>query len=311
MRNDGAAPRRTAKDYLDYLAKVRFLAPATVKAYAGDLEVFLEWLESEGLPAEGLSYANIRGYLAELLNNRLAPASVNRALAAVRGFYAFAVEQQIYAANPFEAIRGLKAPKNLPSVLFEEEMDRLLDGGSGSFIDARNKALFELLYSTGCRVGELAGLKIGDFRTGAGRIKILGKGGKERFVFVGGAAADALAVYLPLRAARIAENAKGEQRAAEEKALFVNSRGRGLSVRGVFYLLRRRLRERGIGKPAGPHTIRHSFATHLLDRGADLRVVQELLGHSSLSTTQVYTHLSLDSLKDTYTKAHPHGLRKR
>ena len=303
-----ACPRIIARDYLDYLGKVRFLSPATVKAYRGDLEVFLGRLEALGLSAEGLGHREIRAFLAELAKKKLSPASINRALAALRGFYAFAVERKLYSSNPFDGVQGLRAPKKLPVVLFEEEMESLLGGEGGTFLEARDRALFELLYSTGCRVGELAALSVDEVFPGADRVRIRGKGGRERFVFIGREASEALAAYRPLRDLRLAEMPGG---GTGEKALFINSRGGRLSPRGVHHILRRRLRERGIPKPAGPHSLRHSFATHLLDRGADIRVVQELLGHGSLSTTQVYTHLSLDSLKDTYVKAHPHGLRKR
>lgn len=302
---DGAEPRLLGENYIDYLGKVRFLSAATIKAYGGDLAVFFEWLERQGSAAADLTFADIRGYLTEQAGRNLAPVSINRALAAVRGFYAFAVERGYLQSNPFEGIRGLKASKKLPSVLFEEEMDMLLDGDGETFIAARDRALFELLYSTGCRVGEIAAFRVGDWKKGIRRIKITGKGGRERFVFIGDQARAAVDEYLPLRAARTGD------RTAEETALFVNFRGRKLTVRGIFFILNRRLREKGILKSAGPHAVRHSFATHLLNHGADIRVVQELLGHSSLSTTQVYTHLSLDSLKDIYTRAHPHGQRKR
>jgi len=196
-------------------------------------------------------------------------------------------------------------------------MDRLLEKTSAidadadeEFIAARDSALFELMYSTGCRVSEIAalrlsaaGVKTGSWSPGLGSIKISGKGGKERFVFVGQAAEEALAAYLPHRQARLSAN-EGAKKTA---ALFINYRGGALTVRGIFYILGRALRERNIAKPAGPHTLRHSFATHILDRGADIRVVQELLGHANLSTTQIYTHTSLDALKDIYAKAHPHS----
>jgi integrase/recombinase XerC/integrase/recombinase XerD len=184
------------------------------------------------------------------------------------------------------------------------------------FIAARNMALFELMYSTGCRVSEIASIRTSPrkgargsvWQPGRNSIKILGKGGRERFVFVGEAAEKALREYLPHRTQRLAA-ASTETREPTD-ALFINFRGGALTVRGIFYLLVKSLRAKGIAKPAGPHTLRHSFATHILDRGADIRIVQELLGHASLSTTQIYTHLSLDALKDIHAKAHPHGLRR-
>jgi integrase/recombinase XerC/integrase/recombinase XerD len=314
VKNNAENLRVLRQTYLDYLAKVRFLSAATVKAYSIDIDSFLDWLPAAELSADSLSYRDIRAWLTELAKRKLAPASINRALAALRGFYAFGVERKALSANPFAGIQGLKAPKALPAVLFEEEMDRLLDGETeeaGPFIAARNKALFELLYSTGCRVGELAALTTSVWKAGRRRIKITGKGGKDRFVFAGDAAYAAVEAYLPLRKARIAETRGAAGAENPTDALFINFRGGRLTVRGIFYILTRSLREKGIQKPAGPHTIRHSFATHILDRGADIRIVQELLGHASLSTTQIYTHLSLDSLKDIHAKAHPHGLRKK
>jgi site-specific recombinase XerD len=314
-------------EYIDYLAKVRFLSPATIKAYTLDTGFFLDWLEKTKIPACGP--ADVRSYLVHLSRQNLNPASVNRALASLRGMYALAVERGITQANPFDGTQSLRRSKPLPRILFEEDMDRLLEGRNGDegeaaenpercgegekFIMARNKALFECMSSTGCRVSDTVSVKLASgkkisgavWAPGMSRLKIFGKGGKDRFVFVGDSARAALEEYLPLRQARLAETA-GKKPA---DALFVNFRGKALTTRGVFYLLMGSLREKGIEKPASPHTLRHSFATHVLARGADIRVVQELLGHASLSTTQVYTHLSLDDLKDIHAKAHPHGRR--
>jgi integrase/recombinase XerC/integrase/recombinase XerD len=313
-----------AREYLDYLEKVRFLSPATVKAYAGDISSFSAWLEQVNLPPDRLIPSEVRSYLVYLSRQNLNAVSINRALAALRGMYFFAIERGKTKANPFDGVQSLKSPKTLPPVLFEEDMDRLLDdwaedgdaGENAKFITARDKALFELMYSTGCRVSEIVSIKIAPdgkyagafWKPGMSRIKILGKGGKERFVFAGRTALDALEAYLPLREARLAELASAKKPAA---ALFINFRGGALTVRGVFYLLARRLEKTGMEKPASPHTLRHSFATHILDRGADIRVVQELLGHANLSTTQIYTHLSLDALKDIHANAHPHGRRRK
>jgi integrase/recombinase XerC/integrase/recombinase XerD len=308
MRSREKNLKQFGSRYLEYLEKVRRLSPATVKAYKGDLSMFSAWIEAGGLAPDKLSFADIRGFLSHLAKSRTAPSSVNRALSTVRGFYEFAVEHGEFGNNPFEGVRGLKAPKDLPMFFFEEEMEKLVSGeeGDGSFTFARDTALFELLYSTGCRVGEIAAFKADSWYAGIRKVKIIGKGGKERFVFVGDAARSAVDTYLPLRSARLNELGRGG-----EGALFINYRGGRLTVRGIAYLLSRRLRERGIPKPGSPHSLRHSFATHLLGRGADIRIVQELLGHTSLSTTQVYTHLSIDSLKDIYVQAHPHGMRKK
>jgi integrase/recombinase XerC/integrase/recombinase XerD len=318
-------------EYLEYLAKVRFLSAATLRAYANDISSFMRHRAKDGLALSGLTPAHIRSYLAELLRRRQNPVSINRATSALRGLYAFAVERGKLPSNPFEGVQGLKRAKRLPRVLFEEDLDRFLegygeqaraleeDGPAGEdekFIAARDRALFELMYSTGCRVSEIASLKAGPcgkasgavWFAGAGRIKILGKGGKERFVFVGQAAEEALRAYIPYRRARLAQTAGTKP---PPRALFINFRGGPLSTRGIFYLFVCALREKGIDKAASPHTLRHSFATHILNRGADIRVVQELLGHADLSTTQVYTHLSLDALKDIHMRSHPHGRPRR
>jgi integrase/recombinase XerC/integrase/recombinase XerD len=307
MDNPRDALSRLISGYLEYLEKVRRLSSATLRAYGGDLLLFARWIESEGQRPEELNFASIRGFITRLSKSRTAPASVNRALSVIRGFYVYAVEQGGFEKNPFDGVRGLKAPKDLPAFFFEDEMEKIVSPpeGEGTFAALRDTALFEFLYSTGCRVGEAASLRIDSWHTGIRKIKITGKGGKERYVFLGDAARSAVDTYIPLRSARLEK-----LRRQKESALFINFRGGRLTVRGVAYLLSLRLREREIAKPGSPHSLRHSFATHLLDRGADIRIVQELLGHSSLSTTQVYTHLSIDSLKDIYTGAHPHGLKK-
>jgi len=289
--------------YLMYLAKIRLLSPATVRGYGTDLETFISW--KTGIESWDLSPAHIRQYLGYLFQKGLSPSSVNRNLAALRGFFQWLVEQGKMERNPLEGFGGLKVPKTLPSVLFEEEIDAFLYREGSSFLQIRNNALFEVLYSTGCRVAELVSLKRNQWAWGVTRFRILGKGKKERFVFLGKKAQEALALYVPLRDERVAMYGN-----REETALFVNALGRKLTTRGVSYLLKKRMEELGMQKHASPHTIRHSFATHILNRGADIRIVQELLGHSSLSTTQVYTHIGIDALKDLYVRAHPHGMRK-
>ncbi|GAB4365321.1 MAG: tyrosine recombinase XerC [Spirochaetales bacterium] len=289
--------------YITYLEKVRHLSPATIRGYGTDLETFCDW--KRGMEGWDLSPSHIRQYLGHLLQRGLSPASINRNLAALRGFFQWLQEEGELERNPLEGFGGLKAPKSLPSVLFEEEIDAFLNNEGSSFLEIRNQALFEVLYSTGCRVAELVSLKRSQWAWGVSRFRILGKGKKERFVFLGKKAQEALERYVPLRDERVASSGH-----KEETALFVNTFGRKLTSRGVAYLLKKRMEELGIQKHASPHTIRHSFATHILNRGADIRIVQELLGHSSLSTTQVYTHIGIDALKDLYVRAHPHGMRK-
>ncbi|MCX7786260.1 MAG: tyrosine-type recombinase/integrase [Spirochaetes bacterium] len=291
------------EQYLTYLEKIRRLSPATVRGYSKDLDTFFSW--KAGMEGWDLTPTHIRQYLGYLFQKGLSPSSINRNLAALRGFFQWGLDQGMLVRNPLDGFGGLKVAKTLPSVLFEEEIDRFLSKEGNSFLELRNNALFEVLYSTGCRVAELVSLRRSQWAWGVSRFRILGKGRKERFVFLGKKAQEALAQYIPLRDERV--SLYGNK---EETALFVNAFGRRLTPRGVAYLLQKRIEELGIQKHASPHTIRHSFATHILNRGADIRIVQELLGHSSLSTTQVYTHIGIDALKDVYIRAHPHGMRK-
>jgi site-specific recombinase XerD len=219
------------------------------------------------------------------------------------------------AANPFAEVRGLRTPKRLPSFLFEDEMARLVDlpetaaagraspdrGSDDGFWRLRDHTVLEVLYSTGCRVSELVALDLADLDLGTGTARVTGKGDKERNVFLGGSALACLREYLLKRTGRAAGDADSAA------ALFLNQRGRRITDRGVRFILAGWLAQAGLGKRVTPHTFRHSFATHLLDRGADIRAVQELLGHASLSTTQVYTHVGLERLKKVYRRAHPHA----
>jgi integrase/recombinase XerC/integrase/recombinase XerD len=226
-------------------------------------------------------------------------------LSALRRYFEYQVRYEKRATNPFAAVRSLKRDQRLPDFFFEEEMEQLLALPDESFLGKRDRAILELLYSTGCRVAELVSINISGLNYKRQSIRIVGKGNKERFVFIGREAMRALDAYLLVREEHVDRNDPDAV-----QALFINSRGGRITTRGVFYIIRKYIEMAGVPKKVGPHTFRHSFATHVLDRGADIRAVQELLGHSSLSTTQVYTHLGLDRLKKIYRKAHPHA-RKR
>jgi site-specific recombinase XerD len=270
------------------------------------LEAFERFCLGRGRSLEGAGSQDLRDYLVELRGEKKSPLSINRRLSCLRSFFAYLRRGGLIEANPLAGIAGLKKTRGLPVFLFEDEMEKLLDIEGLDFTSVRDRALLEVLYSSGCRVGELASLKLERGAPSTRRLKVLGKGGRERYVFLGESARRALAAWLAERSARL--EVAGRR---DERALFINSRGGALSTRGVFYIVARRAAEKGLEKPAHPHTLRHSFATHVLNRGADIRVVQELLGHASLSTTQVYTHLGLDALKDIYASAHPHGMRRR
>lgn len=296
------------EEYLGYLKGVRGLSPATLVSYRNELERFANFLKQEGLDPVAVDRTAVRRYIVQLTRERLAPASVNHALSTLKGFYRFLVRKGRVSVNPASGIRSQKEPGVLPTVLTEGEVEQYLRDGSGDFASVRNRLIVELLYSTGCRVSELVGIDLKDVNRREGNVKVRGKGNKERIVYLGSKAREALAEYLPLREARF----DGEDDDAV-RALLLAARGHRLTARGVFFLIAQLTERERLGTagalPArvGPHTFRHSFATHLLNRGADIRAVQEMLGHSNLSTTQVYTHVGIERLKAVYAKAHPHG----
>lgn len=295
---------RTADDYLGYLRSVRNLSEASVRAYRGDLTAFDEWLATAGVDESAVDAALVRRYVAHLSRQNAAVSTVNRVLSSLKGYFRFLVRTGRATSSPVEGVRGLRKARKLPSFLFEDEMAELLGLEGADFTTLRDRLILELLYSTGCRISELVTINLDDIDYKRGRILVHGKGRKDRFVFLGVPAKQVLRDYLPVRSARLATRGL-----RDEKALVVNVNGGRITQRGVAGIIQKRVLERGVAKHVSPHTFRHSFATHILDRGADIRVVQELLGHASLSTTQVYTHLGLGALKRIYESAHPHASR--
>ena len=292
----------TGEEYLDYLSSVRHLSEASVRAYRSDLVSFERWLVDRGTKEAEVDAAMGRRYIAHLSRNDAAVSTVNRNLSALKGYFKYLVRTERASASPFEGVRGLRKKAHLPGFLFEDEVTELLAIHGDDFPDCRDRLILELLYSTGCRISELVMINLDDIDFKRGRVLVHGKGRKDRFVFLGAAARRALGDYLPMRSARLLK-----VHVRDEKGLVINAQGGRLTQRGVAGIIKRRVTEKGLAKRVSPHTFRHSFATHILDRGADIRVVQELLGHSSLSTTQVYTHLGLGALKKIYEQAHPHG----
>lgn len=289
-------------DYLDYLASVRSLATTSVRAYRNDLILFAQWLAQHELVATDLDAALVRRFIGHLSRQNAAVSTINRMISSIRGYYRFLRRTERAMQNPMEGIRGLKRPQPLPSFLFEDEISQLLELEGADFTTLRDRLILELLYSTGCRISELVMIDLDDIDFKRGRILVHGKGRKDRFVFVGGAASEVLRAFLPLRSERLVRLG-----VRDEKALVVNANGRRITQRGIAGIIQKRIMEKGIAKKVSPHTFRHTFATHILDHGADIRVVQEMLGHSSLSTTQIYTHLGLGALKRIYEQAHPHA----
>jgi tyrosine recombinase XerC len=296
------------EDYLAYLSAVRNLSPHTLESYGKDLEKYEHFLGERGVSAEGAGIADARGFVGWLTRAGLSPRSVNRMVSGVRGWYRYMEMHGVIEANPFAEIRSLRTEKRLPTFLFEDEMTRLIEmptrepcPDGESFWKLRDRAVLESLYSTGCRISELVSLDLADVDLKNATARVLGKGSKERNVFLGAAAAGALREYMKRRVFH------AQRQGAAMRALFINQRGGRITDRGVRFILAEYLSRANLGKRVTPHTFRHSFATHLLDRGADIRAVQELLGHASLSTTQVYTHVGMEKLKKVYRSAHPHA----
>ena len=288
--------------YLQYLTHVRHLSANTLGAYRRDLELYLAFLKDRGLTPEQMDAANARSFVGCLSARDLSSRSINRVLSAVRGYYRFLERVGVEAGSPFASIKSLKIDGKLPTFLFEEEIDQLLAAGEPQDLwELRDLLILELLYSTGCRVSELASANLTDLDLKGSTLRVLGKGNKERLVFIGRAAFRRLREYLLRRKALKTGDAEGR------RALLINRRGQRLSVRGIQTIVDSLLARSPLDKPATPHTFRHSFATHILRKGADIRIVQELLGHASLSTTQVYTHLDMERLRAVYGSAHPHA----
>jgi integrase/recombinase XerC len=297
-------------DYLAYLGAVRNLSPLTVESYGKDLARYESFLRERAVLPADAGVAEARGFVAWLTQEGLSARSVNRIICGVRGWYRFMERRGQVGANPFAEIRSLRTEKRLPLFLFEEEMARLVEMPSSEpcpdgeeYWRLRDRAVLETLYSTGCRISELVSLDLSDVNLKNSTARVMGKGAKERNVFLGAAAVEALRAYLALKPShtRAAADPEGA------RALFTNQRGGRITDRGVRFILGEYLSRANLGKHVTPHTFRHSFATHLLDRGADIRAVQELLGHASLSTTQVYTHVGVERLKKVYRRAHPHA----
>ncbi len=290
------------EEYLRYIRGIRSLSQATVKAYGEDLHAYSAFLETRGKELGGEDVYDARAFVSDLSKQGQSARSINRRISALKSFYRYRNKTTGETSNVFSGMRGLKTPKRLPVHFFEDEVETFLSLPAQDFKGIRDKAIIEVLYSTGCRVAELVGMNLSDVNKKDRTILVRGKGNKERFVFLGGQALSALEAYLKERAAHVKSNSEDAC-----DALFLNARGERIGTRGVFYVLSTYFTTIGLAKKAGPHTFRHSFATHMLDRGADIRIVQEMLGHANLSSTQVYTHLSVERLKEVYKQAHPHA----
>ena len=270
--------------------------------YRIDLSQFVEFIRGKHLSAwTQVGVNEIRAYLAYLTGLGLARTTIARKIAALRSFFKYLTLQGVVEQNPLHNLRTPKCPKKLPGFLYIREIDELLRFEDTTPKGLRDRAILEVLYGAGIRVSELTGLNLGDLDLDRGYLRVYGKGAKERLTFLGKQGCKALADYL--RKGRPFYLAQGS--APGERAVFLNKDGTRLSARSVRRLLDSYVRRAALEKKVSPHTLRHSFATHLLEGGADLRSVQELLGHVNISTTQIYTHLSREQVKKAYNKAHP------
>ncbi len=282
--------------YLDWM-RARGASPATLRAYAADLRQLGRWLSAADIAPEAADTRTLRRYAAHLGTLRYAPATAARKLSAVRGLYAWMHDRGAIERSPATLVPGPKRTRTLPSTLSTAEVERLLDAPAGaSPRDLRDRALLELLYGCGLRAAEACDLDVGDVRLDAEHVRVTGKGGKQRVVPLGGAATAALQRYLARGRPRMAAGPSGR--------LFVSVRGRPLHPSDVRRSLLRALERAGVAERS-PHALRHTFATHLLEGGADLRSIQDLLGHASVGTTQVYTHVSVRHLRRAHASAHP------
>jgi tyrosine recombinase XerC len=292
------------EEFLRHLSAERNLSPHTVRAYGGDLDRFIAFVGGETkLLAPAVNVALVRRFLSQLHAQSYQKSSMARMLACLRTFYDYFLRRGGIDDNPVRQVRTPRLDKKLPSFLDEGEVKRLLDSTTGdTFTDRRDRALLETIYGGGLRVSEATGLDLPDLQMDQGFAVVRGKGGKERLAPLGSGASSTIQDYLPERAVRVEKLMSGVD------ALFINKNGTRLNVRSVRRILDRRASLGGIRKAVTPHTLRHSFATHLLNRGADLRAVQELLGHANLTTTQIYTHITTHRLKEVYDQAHPRAV---
>jgi integrase/recombinase XerC len=294
-KNPRTIVARATGDFLRHLRESNASAH-TIKAYAGDLDVFAAYIGARGWST--IDHIAIRGFLSHLYDKGLSKASVARALAALRSLYRWLAQEEVVEQNPAKLVSTPRLPKKLPRVPTIEEMNSVLDGKMpevASFPE-RDRLLFELLYGCGIRNSELVGINLDDISMSNEAILIRGKGKKERYVPFGGSALAALAVYLPWRQQLLA---------TLKNTLLVNQRGGRLTTRSVGRIVKRVAVAKGLSPEVHPHTLRHAFGTHMLEEGADLRAIQELLGHERLATTQRYTQLSVRHVMNVYDQTHP------
>lgn len=284
-------------DFLDYLNFEKKYSPNTVASYKKDLDKYYNFFKTKSL--NSINNKDIEDYIISL-NKKLLSKSVSRNISSLKTFYKFLIIDGAVKSSPMDGITVPKIPKTLPKVLSEEEVNKLLTINLETPYDYRNKAMLELMYSSGLRVSELINLAVNDVDLKDEIVKVYGKGSKERIIPIGQYASEAVNIYL-----NDYRNSLVKKKVSNY--LFLSSRGDKMSRQAFFKIIKNLAKTKNIKTDFSPHTLRHSFATHLLKHGADLRSIQELLGHSDISSTQIYTHISNEKLKENYKTAHPHG----
>lgn len=288
------------QEFIEYLGHEKGLATNTLESYGRDLRQYCGFLsEDTSQTPETASQATIVAYLMMLRKQGKATATIARRLAALKAFYQFMLKENYVTKDPTDELSSPKLERKLPKVLTVEEVEKLLNQPDTSNpTGIRDKAMLEVLYATGIRVSELVSLNLDDVDFDEGFVRCVGKGSKERVVPIGEIAVNSLKAYLSKGRPKLVSN-------PNENALFLNHHGRRLTRQGFWKIVKKYAAQLGIRKEITPHTLRHSFATHLLENGADIRAVQEMLGHADISTTQIYTHVTKDRLKDVYARSHP------
>ena len=285
-------------EFLRYLLIDKGYSENTIESYKRDLDKFLDYNKNTNI--DNISNEDLKKYIKYLNNNGLNEKSIARNISSLKSFYKFLVISKYVSSNTSDSLYLPKIKKSLPSTLTEEEVMSLLDIDLTDNFSYRNKAMLELLYATGLRVSELINLKLQDIDFSQDIIRTFGKGSKERIIPIGDYAKEYLEKY-------IYEYRSSMLKRENNEYIFLNNHGKQMTRQGFFKIIKKIAKEKGINKELSPHTLRHSFASHLLKYGADLRTIQELLGHSDISTTQIYTHITNEELKQNYNEFHPHG----
>lgn len=291
--------KKEIDSFLNYLLREKMYPETTIRSYSKDIQHFNEFIKKYNIDYHNINRDEIRKYLKYLDDSKMAKSSISRMLSSLRHFYNYLLINGKVKTNQFKSVRNPKKDKKLPNFLIGEELNKIFDTiDVSSDLGLRNRLIIELLYATGLRVSELTSLKINDIDFGSKEIRVMGKGSKERIVFYGEYAEFFLKKYIDVNRRNLLKGKNSEY-------LFINGNGGNLSTRGVQLIVDKVVNDAAIKHNISPHVIRHTFATDLLNNGADLKSVQELLGHSSLSTTQIYTHITNERLRSVYLKSFP------